>query len=160
MVEDTRDAGAVKAFFVDIGKTKDLAATFQNVFSSTPNAIEQQWRNYLSHVELDTTPPSVVSMSPPDLTSGVVTDMKEIAVAFSTPMSFRVCVVTPCGDTGVCHTNAYWRDDKTLAIKVDGTLKRGHTYQLSLGSQKHGCHLQTRTGVDLPFIEWRFTAAN
>jgi len=158
MIQDTRGQAAFHAFLVDIGTTKDLGATFQNVFSSTTSAMEQEWLNYLSQVQIDGSAPAVVEMSPADQATGVSLNTPEISVTFSVAMGDNICVTTPCGSTGVCYTNAYWKAHNVLAIKVDGSLKPGYAYHLVLGGKT--CHLSSYVGVPLPQSTWQFTAAS
>ena len=157
MIEDTRGSDAFHSFLVDIGVTRDLAATVQNVFSSTESAIEQEWKDYLDQVQIDTSVPTVVAMSPVNMATDVSLDTSEIFVAFSIAMGSTICVTTPCGDTGICYTNAYWKAHNVLAIKADAPLKPAYTYKLVLGGETSGCQLESYAGTPLPFSNWQFT---
>ncbi|MBN2496291.1 MAG: hypothetical protein JXR96_16985 [Deltaproteobacteria bacterium] len=160
MLEDTRGSDALRAFLMDIGRTRDIEKTSQSVFSSTAKRLEEDWLRYLERVEVDASTPAVIEMSPPDRAAEVPLGLGEIWVTFSTPMYPRICVTTPCGDTGVCYTNAAWKPGNRLVIQVDGSLKPGHSYDLLLGSERGGCHLTSCAGAALPFVRWRFTTAD
>jgi hypothetical protein len=67
-----------------------------------------------------------------------------------------VCIRTPCQDTGLCYKNAYWKDSKTFAVKIDGGLQPDYTYTLSLGVAGK-CGYKSAAGVDLPITPWTFT---
>ena len=160
MIEDTYGADAFHSFLVDIGNTRDLGATFQNLFTTTTGAFEQDWLNYLSQVQIDESTPAVVELSPPDQAKDVPLDTPEISITFSVAMGASSCIATPCADTGVCYTNAYWKAHNVRAIKVDGGLKPGYTYHLTLGDTPSNCHFVSYVGVPLPITNWQFTAAS
>ena len=158
MMQDVHGAAALRAFFVDIGTTLDLGVTFQNVLAKTPDEVEQEWHAYLNDVPTDTSAPSVTTMSPPDMATEVPLDTAEISVSFSLVMGPNVCLTTPCGDTGVCYTSAYWRQGNELVIPVQGQLKPSYAYDLVVGGDT-GC-LTSYAGTALPITHWRFTAAS
>jgi hypothetical protein len=158
MLEDTRGADALRGFFVDIGSTRDLGTTIARQFSSTTNGIEQEWFAYLGKVQLDASAPTITAMSPPDGATDVPLATPEITVTFSVAMGQPLCIRTPCGDTGLCFSRAYWKARNVLAIRVDGSLKSGTAYAIGLGNED--CALQSYVGAALPVTEWRFTTAN
>jgi len=157
MLEDTRGAQALRAFFVDLGRTYDLGATAQALFASTASELEQEWLAYLGEVELDRTPPAVTALSPPSGAIGVPLGTTEITATFNVPMGRASCLVAPCGDSGLCAAHAYWKTPSVLAIRVDGSLEPDTTYALALGCA--GCPLTSYVDLPLPPTEWRFTTA-
>ncbi len=157
MVEDTRGADVLHSLFVDIGVTRDLATTIKNVLFSTESAVEQEWKDYLDRVEVDASPPAVIAMSPADTATEVPLDTSEISVTFNRTMQRTICVGTPCGDTGICYRNAYWKTRNVLAVKVEGSLKPAYQYRLSLGVRE--CYLKSYAGTALPHSTWQFSTA-
>ena len=160
MIRDNKGEQALHDFFADIGITQDLGQTFTRLFSATEADIEQEWLAYLANVTVDQSAPTVVEMSPSNDAAAVPVATTELSVKFNVAMQHQVCISTPCGDTGVCYTNAYWKDLDVLAVKVDGALKAGYQYYLTLGSEAHGCPLKSYAGVPLPYIDWSFTAGD
>jgi hypothetical protein len=161
LIMDTKGGeDALRSFLIDIGNTKDIDTTFRNVFASTSSGLEKEWQAYLNQVQIDPSTPAVVQMSPPDQATGVPLDTTEISVTFSVAMDKSICVNTPCGDTGVCYTDAYWKAHDVLAIKVVGGLKPGYGYRLELGSGASGCQMKSNAGAALPLTSWQFTAAS
>jgi hypothetical protein len=70
-------------------------------------------------------------------------------------MRDNICIATSCQD-GICYKNAYWKDRKTLAVRVKERLKHKFSYDLSLGYPGK-CELSSATGVALPITNWQFT---
>ena len=143
-------------FFRDIGETLDLDTSLRNIFGLTAVEVEQRWKDYLASSALE--PPAITEMFPSNESSDIPVDIAELLVKFSVPMMMhKVCVSTPCGDTGVCYTNAWWKDDRTLAIRTEGKLLPGTTYKLELSPAKHDCQLMSAGGAPLPATRWVFT---
>jgi len=144
-------------FFRDVGETRDLDTSFQHVFSLGASAVEQRWKDYVVKEAVPESPLTITEMFPANNSTDIPIDIAELHVKFSVPMMPKMCVSTPCGDTGVCYTNASWTDDRTLVIRTEGKLLPATTYRLGLGSDKHRCHLTSVGGVSLPTTPWVFT---
>jgi len=99
-------------------------------------------------------------MFPSNESSDVPVDVGELHVKFSVPMMRTLCVTTPCGDTGVCYKNAWWKDDRTLVIRTEGKLLPATTYKLELSSGMSDCQLMSEGGAPLPTTRWVFTTNN
>ena len=145
-------------FFRDVGETKDLDTSFQHVFGLGAAAVEQRWKDYVvKNAVPDESPLTITEMFPANNSTDIPVDIAELYVKFSVPMMSKICVSTPCKNTGVCYTNASWTDDRTLVIRTDNKLLPGTTYKLGLGSNQHNCHLTSAGGVPLPTTPWVFT---
>lgn len=144
-------------FFRDIGETRDLDTSLRNILGLTAVEAEHRWKDYVATSSVPEPPLAITEMFPSNQSSEVPVDVAELLVKFSVPMMRRMCVLTPCGDTGVCYKNARWRDDRTLVIRTEGKLLPGTTYQLGLGSAQHGCQLMSVGGAPLPTTPWVFT---
>jgi hypothetical protein len=158
MIEDTKGAAGLRAFFEDLGNSQDLGATVQNLFSVTASEIEAEWVAYLEKVDVDTSAPIVTAMFPANGSIDVPLDTTEITVTFNVAMGRAYCLTLPCGDSGLCASHAHWKAPNVLAVTVDGGLKRGTVYAIALGHD--GCPLTSYLGLPLPVSEWRFTTAN
>ena len=144
--------------FRDIGKTRDLDTSLRNIFGLTAVEVEQRWKQYVTTSSAPEPPPAITEMFPSNDSRDIPVDVAELLVKFSVPMMMqKVCVSTPCGDTGVCYTNAQWKDDRTLAIKTEGKLLPGTTYKLELSPDKRDCRLMSAGGTPLPTTRWVFT---
>lgn len=144
-------------FFRDVGETRDLDLSFQHVFGLGAAAVEQRWKDYVVKEAVPEAPLTITEIFPANNSTDVPIDIAELHVKFSVPMMPKMCVSTPCGNTGVCYTNASWTDDRTLVIRTEGKLLPGTTYMLALGSDKHRCHLTSVDAVPLPTTPWVFT---
>ncbi|HUI49101.1 MAG TPA: Ig-like domain-containing protein [Acidimicrobiia bacterium] len=144
-------------FFRDVGETRDLDLSFQQVFGLGAAAAEQRWKDYVVKEAVPEAPLTIIEMVPANNSTDIPIDIAELHVKFSVPMMPTICVSTPCGNTGVCYTNASWTDDRTLVIRTDSKLLPGATYKLALGSDAHRCHLTSVGGARLPTTPWVFT---
>ena len=144
--------------FRDVGETRDLDASFQHVFGLGAAAIEQRWKDYVVKEAVPEAPLTITEMFPANNSTDIPVDIAELHVKFSIPMMRNVYVSTPGKDSGVSYTNASWtNDDKTLVIRVEGTLLPGTTYNLALGSAQLHRHLTSAGGAPLPITPWVFT---
>ena len=137
-------------FFRDIGETGDLDTSLRNIFGLTAAEVEQRWKDYVAMSSVPEPPLAITEMFPSNESSDIPVDIAELRVKFSVPMTRRVCVSTPCGDTGVCYKNARWKDARTLVIRTEGKLLPGTTYKLELGSGKQDCQLMSAVGLPCP----------
>jgi hypothetical protein len=145
-------------FFRDIGETRDLDASLRNVFGLTAVEVERRWKDYVATNSVPEPPLAITEMFPSNESSDIPVDVAELLVKFSVPMMMhKVCVSTPCGDTGVCYKNARWKDDRTLVIRTEGKLLPGTTYTLELSPGTHDCRLMSVGGASLPTTRWVFT---
>lgn len=150
---------ALFRFFEDIGKTRDLSQTVRNLFNKSAGDFEAEWLQYLLEIDTSLVRPAVVEMYPPHNAESVPVDVKEIYVRFNTEMLPSICILTPsCQDSAVCYKNAYWKAKNILAVKVQGRLKPGHLYRLSLGVPQK-CDNKSVAGVELPITPWYFKTA-
>jgi hypothetical protein len=149
------------AMLRDLKRTQSLSRSARKVLGVGLPALQTQWRRYLTTVKIDkrfTRAPKIVGLSPRDGARAVDRSTRELRVSFDMPMDTgSVCLLTPCGDSGVCYRDASWRGDRTLVIQVRGKLKPGFTYQLRLGTPGR-CRFRSRYGALLPVTRWRFTA--
>ena len=144
--------------FRDVGATRDLDTSLRHVLDLGVAEVEQRWQDYVVKEAVPEPPLTITEMFPANHSTDVPIDIAELHVKFSAPMMPAKCLMTPCGNTGVCHTNASWTDDHTtLVIRTDGKLLAGTTYQLSLGSDPDRCYLTTVGGARLPMTPWVFT---
>ncbi|MFH2046370.1 MAG: Ig-like domain-containing protein [Pseudomonadota bacterium] len=145
-------------FVKDIGTTRDLGKSSQNVLNIPMKELESKWLLYLAAVKYEPIlmQPQIVDMFPANNAINVPTDLKEIVVHFNTDMMQIVCIKTPCGDTGLCYKKAYWKDSRTLAVKIDGSLKPDYTYSFSLGLAGK-CGYRSTAGIDMAVTPWAFT---
>jgi hypothetical protein len=155
---DTYGKQSLNYFFVDIGKTKNLDLTFQNVLDKPSADVETEWMKYLEKIHVDPllVETSIVSMFPPNKAKKIDIDIKEIYVVFNTDMQKNICIATPCQNSGICYKNAYWKTSKILAIRIKKRLKPDFTFKLSLGYPQK-CSLYNAAGIDLPITRWQFT---
>ena len=144
-------------FFRDVGETRDLDTSFQHVFGLGAAAVEERWKDYVVKGTVPESPLTITEMFPANNSTDIPIDIAELYVKFSVPMMPKMCVSTPCKNTGVCYTNASWTDDSTLVIRTEGKLLPGATYRLALGSDQHRCHLMSVGGAPLPTTPWVFT---
>jgi hypothetical protein len=156
MIEDKRGAAGVRAFFADLGNSRDLGATLQSLFSATTSEIEAEWLAYLGKVEVDGSAPTVIAMSPANGATDVPLDTAELAVTFNVAMARASCLRLPCRDNGLCKYR--WQAPNVLTIQVDGSLAPATTYTIALG--RDGCPMTSYLGLPLPATEWRFTTVN
>jgi hypothetical protein len=152
-VEDTYGEGALKRLFLDLGKTRSLATSLETVFGRTLQETEAAWDAYLRAVEIHA--PAVVALVPPNGATGVATQVAEIRATFDTDMAPYICLRTDSCRDGLCYDRAYWKDSRTVAIRIDRPLTPDHKYSLSLGSPPV-CLLRSSDGVDLPVVNWEF----
>lgn len=145
-------------FFKDIGTTRDLSQTVQNLFNTSLEELETEWLQYLASVDIKASlvQPKVVEMYPPHHAEHVPVEVEEIYVRFNTDMLPIICIQTPCQDTGICYKNAYWKTENILAVKVQERLKPGYSYRLSLGVPRR-CGYKSVEGAELPVTPWHFT---
>jgi hypothetical protein len=76
----------------------------------------------------------------------------ELVISFNEPMAPRISIGTPCSE-GVCYKNAFWRDSKTLVIKVDPSLRSNHDYKITIGYKRL---LESASGISMPLLTWTF----
>lgn len=139
-------------FFKDIGKTYDLEKSFKNIFNKNKLEIENEWKHYLSKVEVPNKPPQIVKMYPENNANNVSIEINEIYIEFDTSMINNIILITNC-NAGICYKDAYWKSDKILAIKVN--LLTNYNYNLLLGDEIHG-KFMSKEGLDLPITLWTF----
>lgn len=151
-VEDTWGEGALRRLFRDLAKTKSLDASVGNIHGRTLDETEREWESYLRSVEVHV--PTIAEMVPRNGATAVPRDLGEIRVTFDTDMSPVICVSTNCND-GICYDHAYWKDARTLAIKLDEPLASSRAYSLSLGSPNQ-CALTSADGIEVPVVKWEF----
>ena len=132
-----------------------------NILSKPLDEIESEWLAYINsnykEVQSDpqTAEPSISFMSPPDHAMDVNPNIKEIVVQFNVPMEGDICVTADCKD--ICYRDAYWKDVRTLAIRLPNNLQSNREYFLELGNDTHKCFLKSKFGKILPIKGWRFT---
>jgi len=97
--------------------------------------------------------PRIIEMVPANGAQNVPVDLQELIVKFDVEMAPIISLGTPC-TAGVCYKNAYWRDSKTLVIKVVPSLLGAHKYEIQLGN---GHLLADRKGQPLPSFKWTFS---
>ncbi|MBF0362077.1 MAG: hypothetical protein HQK49_13765 [Oligoflexia bacterium] len=139
-------------FFKDLGVSKNLEISIQNVFSKSIKIIESEWLESLNVVDIFA--PKVIEMFPLNNLLNVDPNIKEIFVKFNVDMNSSICVGTNC-EEGICYKNAYWKSKKILAIRIDSILLPNHSYKLSLG-YKDKCRLISNYGEELPLMNWEF----
>jgi len=145
------------SFLKDLGQTQNLKLSLQNTIQKDSKEVETEWQRFLSKVDLPPIP-KVVQMFPKNGEKNVSRNTKEILVTFQIPMSKRISVGTRCDD-GICYKNAYWKNSKTLAVKVDGKLKSNYTYRITIGT-KRGGRLTSKDGITLPVTQWNFSTSS
>jgi len=144
----------LKRLFIAIGSSHDFAAAAQSTLGKTVAALEADWRKYLLKVPVSFAAPRIIKFVPSNNASGVSTNISEISISFSSPMNTRTITVMANCD-GVCYTNAYWKDQRTLAIRLPKRLLANHQYHIQLGHK--GRTLQSLAGIPLPITTWKFT---
>lgn len=108
-------------------------------------------------VQVRSTPPQVVKMFPADKARNVPTNIQEIFVEFDTDMSSMLCLnLHDDEQKELLFKNAYWRTDKILAIKIEGSLRPQTTYNLTLGFPNE-CQMMDNFGGLFPVTQWSFT---
>lgn len=142
-------------FFSEVGNNKNWETAIQKTFGISSLDLEEKWLDYLREVKIPA-PPKVLKLEPANGSQDVATRIAEVLITFDKPMARIVSVGTNCSK-GICYTNAHWKNDKTLAIKIDGNLHRDTEYAISLGTE-HGL-LQSAEGMDLPLTIWKFRTA-
>jgi len=155
-VQGTHGEGALKSLFLDLATTRSLASSVKTVFGRTLEETEAAWVAYLRAVDVSavTHVPAVIDMMPTNGATGIATELPEIHVTFDVDMAPFICVNTACTD-GICYDHAYWKDSRTLAIRIDKPLLPDHPYSLSLGSPPR-CALKSSDRVELPVVRWDF----
>lgn len=151
-VLDTYGMEEFLAFVKDLGQTVNLDDSFQNVFQKKLPTMEKEWLEYLSKVKVSTTQPAIVKMFPENSASNVSIKTEEIYVEFDLPMLKTIALITDC-ESGVCYRNAYWKNDRILAVKVD--LLPDYQYRILIGNPS-GNRLMSKVGVELPVTVWSF----
>lgn len=141
-------------FFVTIGNTLDLDSTFKVVFQKTKAEMEKDWLSYLASVDTTNAEPKVVKMYPENVTMSVPLNITEITVTFNTSMKDKIVFISN-HNTEINYKNAYWKDQRTLAIRINGALKANTEYQMKLGDEQYG-HFISRAGLELPVTMWMF----
>jgi hypothetical protein len=156
-VMDSYGIDAFFAFCKDIGDTRNLDRSCQNVFRKDQMTIESEWCQYLNKVSVSTTQiqPRILKMSPENKATRVSIKTTEIWVEFDIPMSRNISVISD--SEGVSYKNAYWKTDKILAVKVN--LLANHLYNISLG-RASGNKLMSKDYVELPPTQWSFTTGS
>jgi len=154
-IQETFSDSKLNHFFKTISENGNLEKSLLTVFGLTNIEFEKKWLHYLSKIEIPP-PPKIVQLLPAHLENGVSLTTSELTIEFDQPMNKKISIGTKCDD-GVCHTNAFWKSEKVLVIKVQGKLLPSHEYSLSLGTI-HGL-LQSAVGVDLPLTPWKFTTS-
>jgi len=152
-VQDTRGNDALRKLYVDLGRTRALATSLSSVLGRTYDETEQDWEAYLRTVTIPHAP-NITEMVPGNGATAVMPDMNELHVTFDTDMLPSICVMTKCND-GICYDRAYWKDARTLAIKIEKPLAPQQAYALTLGSPSH-CALMSAEGVEAPITRWEF----
>ncbi len=147
----------LKQFFLEIGKIKDLDLAFKKLFGKSKRDIEYEWGQYLSQskIDIESARPRILKMHPDHGMKNVSTKLNEIYVEFNKKMNGNICINTPCGDTGICYKNAYWKTEKILVIKVKNELRAQYSYNLVL-SPHQKCQLRSSTGIGFPLKHWAF----
>lgn len=101
--------------------------------------------------------PQVVKMFPAGDGRNVPTNISEIFVEFDTDMSSMICLnMNDDEQKELLFKNVYWKTDKILAVKVEGSLKPRTRYTISLGIQNM-CQLMDNFGGMFPVTRWSFT---
>lgn len=156
---DNYEEGTLKKLFIDIGNTQDLKTSIQSVLGIDVASFEKAWLAYLDNhcKQLLNSPANMPAkamfMSPNNGSNDVDPKIDELIVKFNVPMDNEICILTDCKE--ICYKNAYWKDDKTLIVKLPNGLAPGKNYTLSLGSEQ--CRLKTFFGENIPIINWHFS---
>ncbi|HTQ45347.1 MAG TPA: Ig-like domain-containing protein, partial [Polyangiaceae bacterium] len=151
-VEGKYGQDKLKALLVDLGRTRELAASARAVLGLSADETEAAWEQYLRAAGVHV--PAVTLMVPADGEADVATDLREVRVTFDADMQPGICVITDCHD-GLCYDHARWADPRTFVVAVVGSLLPAHDYILSLGVPGR-CRLKDRHGVEAPTTPWRF----
>lgn len=148
----------LRQFFIEVGKLRDLDSVFKKIFKKSKSEIEREWGSYLSKIKIDpaSLEAKIIKIYPNHGMIKVPVNLKEIYVEFDKKMNGRICVKTPCKDTGICYRNAYWKTGKILVIKIENELKKHYPYKLVL-SPINTCRLSSSVGVQIPPKHWYFT---
>lgn len=150
----------LKRFLADIGQTQDLKTSTLSVLGMDLTSFEKNWLAYLDNhcKRLSDNPVNVpveaVFMSPKNGSDNIDPKINKLVVKFNVTMdSSEICVLADCNE--ICYTNAYWEDDKTLAVKLPNGLISKKDYSLFLGSKR--CRLKSLLGESAPIITWHFS---
>lgn len=144
----------LRELFAAIGLSHDFAAAVYSVLGVTLATLEADWKVYVAKVPLSFEKPQIKEFFPANNATNIPTDISEIIVSFSVPMNiYSFSIVTDCD--GICYTNAYWKDQKRLAIRLPKQLRKNHQYSIQLGDKKQA--IKSQTGIPLPITTWKFT---
>jgi hypothetical protein len=138
-----------------VGETRSLDAALRRSLGIGEAAAEEEWRSWVAQNRIrDAAAPNIVRLMPEDNADGVPTNLREITAEFDQPMDTdSIVIVTPCGDSGVCYSNAYWKSSATLAVRVD--LRADRDYRLQIGMPGMECANASHS-ARLPPTPWRF----
>lgn len=149
----------LKELFVAIGLSRDLATAVHDVLGITIDVLEDDWKTYLAKVPLSFEKPQIKEFFPANNATNVSTDISEIVVSFSAPMDmYSFSVIANCS-YGICYTNAYWKDQNRLAVRLPKQLLKNHQYNIQLNNGKRQL-IKSQTGIPLPVTIWKFTTKN
>ena len=144
----------LKELFIAIGSSQDFATAVHNTLNKSLNSLEADWKAYLAKIPLSFAEPQITGFFPLNNALDVPTNLSEIFVDFSIPMAANIAIIAK-RDEGICYTNAYWKNQKRLAIRLPRRLLANHKYTIRLGHEEQ--MLKSQTGIPLPITTWSFT---
>lgn len=146
----------LKNLFIAIGLSRNFAVAIQSTLGKTAAEVEANWKAYLLKLPISFETPRIVKFTPPNNASGISTNISELSISFSVPMNTHIIsIMTTRCDKGICYTNSYWKDQKTLIIRLPKKLLANHQYHIQFGHK--GRTLQSLAGTPLPITTWKFT---
>lgn len=162
-LQDTYSEDVVNKLLRSIGKTKNLEESLQVLLNKSLLEVEKEWKVYLAtykkkhNVALTAAKPRIVDIYPKHNAIDVPSSIKELYVKFNVPMLTNYLTIGTYYPE-VSYKNAYWKDDKTLVIKIKQKLQKDFTYKVTLGKLWQGStFLFSKEGINFPVTDWIFT---
>ena len=152
MVMDRYGQATLLELFRSVGRTRSLEESTEAVLHKSLTELQEEWLAYLAAVPLPVAP-RITGFFPEAGATAVPTELSELRVVFDVPMTERIAISSSC-EPDVSYRNAYWKDPRTLAIRLPDGLRPGRSCHLRLGAEHF--RFQSRSGAEMPVVDWTF----